>query len=101
MRTPRSNIRRAGRRKGRISASCRSRAIEFGTAPTILDCEAWVGVWRETWPRQAEMIPATTPWQTLFDDSAAYERFMGRWSLAAGAVFLDWLAPERGLRWLD
>ena len=36
-----------------------------------------------------------------FDDGEAYERFMGRWSRAAGAVFLDWLAPIEGARWLD
>jgi ubiquinone/menaquinone biosynthesis C-methylase UbiE len=36
-----------------------------------------------------------------FDDGAAYERFMGRWSRAAGAVFLDWVAPPREARWLD
>jgi len=36
-----------------------------------------------------------------FDDGAAYVRFMGRWSRAAGAVFLDWLAPPAGARWLD
>ena len=39
--------------------------------------------------------------QILFDDGAAYERYMGRWSQLAGDVFLDWLAPEKGLRWLD
>jgi SAM-dependent methyltransferase len=36
-----------------------------------------------------------------FDDGAAYERMMGRWSQLAGAIFLDWLAPPTGLRWLD
>jgi ubiquinone/menaquinone biosynthesis C-methylase UbiE len=36
-----------------------------------------------------------------FDDSAAYERFIGRWGRAAGAIFLDWLAPPAGARWLD
>ncbi len=36
-----------------------------------------------------------------FDDSAAYERFMGRWSRAVGEVFVDWLAPPAGARWLD
>lgn len=36
-----------------------------------------------------------------FDDAEAYERFMGRWSRSAGAVFLDWLDPPRGARWLD
>lgn len=36
-----------------------------------------------------------------FDDGAAYERYMGEWSRLAGETFLDWLAPESGLRWLD
>ncbi len=36
-----------------------------------------------------------------FDDSQAYERFMGRWSRAAAPVFLDWLAVRPGARWLD
>lgn len=36
-----------------------------------------------------------------FDDGAAYERYMGRWSQLVGAEFLAWLAPPPGLRWLD
>lgn len=36
-----------------------------------------------------------------FDDGEAYERFIGRWGRAAGAIFLDWLAPAAGARWLD
>ena len=36
-----------------------------------------------------------------FDDGSAYERFMGRWSRGAGNVFLDWVAPPSGARWLD
>ncbi len=36
-----------------------------------------------------------------FDDGAAYEAFMGRWSRLAGDVFLDWLAPPPGGRWID
>lgn len=36
-----------------------------------------------------------------FDDGAAYERAMGVWSRLAGEIFLDWLAPPSGLRWLD
>src|SRR4051812_24453230 len=36
-----------------------------------------------------------------FEDGAAYERMMGTWSRLAGSVFLDWLAPHPGLRWLD
>jgi SAM-dependent methyltransferase len=36
-----------------------------------------------------------------FDDGAAYEQGMGVWSRFAGEVFLDWLAPTSGWRWLD
>ncbi|HEX9953374.1 MAG TPA: methyltransferase domain-containing protein [Rubricoccaceae bacterium] len=39
--------------------------------------------------------------QIRFDDGAAYERYMGEWSRLAGETFLDWLALEPGLRWLD
>jgi SAM-dependent methyltransferase len=39
--------------------------------------------------------------QIKFDDGAAYERYMGKWSQLAGETFLDWLAPKSGLRWLD
>ena len=38
---------------------------------------------------------------TQFNDGAAYEQMMGRWSRLAGEIFLDWLAPRSGLRWLD
>ena len=36
-----------------------------------------------------------------FEDSAAYERCMGRWSRAVGPVFLDWMAPPSGACWLE
>jgi ubiquinone/menaquinone biosynthesis C-methylase UbiE len=36
-----------------------------------------------------------------FDDGAAYERMMGTWSRLVGNIFLDWLAPRAGLRWID
>jgi SAM-dependent methyltransferase len=39
--------------------------------------------------------------QIRFDDGAAYERYMGKWSQLAGETFLDWLALQAGLRWLD
>jgi ubiquinone/menaquinone biosynthesis C-methylase UbiE len=39
--------------------------------------------------------------QIRFDDGAAYERMMGAWSKLAGEIFLDWLAPRTGLRWID
>jgi ubiquinone/menaquinone biosynthesis C-methylase UbiE len=38
---------------------------------------------------------------SLFIDGQAYERLMGRWSRAAGEVFLDWLSLPKGLNWLD
>jgi SAM-dependent methyltransferase len=37
------------------------------------------------------------PW----DSDQPYEPFMGRWSRAAAALFLDWLDQPAGLRWLD
>jgi SAM-dependent methyltransferase len=39
--------------------------------------------------------------QIRFNDGAAYERYMGKWSQLAGKIFLDWLASIPGLRWLD
>jgi SAM-dependent methyltransferase len=39
--------------------------------------------------------------ENYFTDGAAYERLMGRWSVLAGAIFVDWLALPQGLRWLD
>jgi len=46
------------------------------------------------------MSPMTEQ-QIRFDDGAAYERMMGTWSRFAGDIFLDWLAPAAGLRWVD
>jgi len=42
-----------------------------------------------------------TETQSFFTDGEAYERMMGRWSRAAGDVFLDWLNLPSGLRWAD
>lgn len=39
--------------------------------------------------------------QIRFEDGAAYERFMGKWSRLAGEIFLDWIAVPPGLRWID
>jgi SAM-dependent methyltransferase len=39
--------------------------------------------------------------QIRFQDGGAYEKYMGKWSQLAGETFLDWLAPDPGLRWLD
>ena len=38
---------------------------------------------------------------STFNDGAAYERLMGRWSKLVGQEFLDWLAPPKGLSWVD
>ena len=39
--------------------------------------------------------------QIRFDDGAAYELFMGKWSQLAGDTFLRWLAPPDRWRWVD
>ena len=36
-----------------------------------------------------------------FDDSDAYERFMGQWTRAVGGVFLDWIESPANADWLD
>lgn len=43
--------------------------------------------------------PAELPF--VFDDGAAYELMMGRWSAVVARPFLDWLALPTGLAWLD
>jgi SAM-dependent methyltransferase len=39
--------------------------------------------------------------QIRFDDGAAYDELMVTWSRMAGEVFLPWLAPPTGRRWVD
>lgn len=36
-----------------------------------------------------------------FDDGAAYEQLMRRWSTAVGTVFLDWIDAPKDADWLD
>lgn len=43
----------------------------------------------------------STESEIRFDDGAAYEQMMGRWSALAGERFLDWIAVPDGARWLD
>jgi len=47
--------------------------------------------------------PADAPGEPrfVFDDGAAYERMMGRWSALVAQPSLDWLALPPGLAWLD
>lgn len=44
---------------------------------------------------------ASAPRPFVFDDGAAYELMMGRWSALVAHPFLDWLALPAGLEWLD
>ena len=39
--------------------------------------------------------------QIRYNDGAGYERYMGHWSRLAGDIFLNWLSPPPGLRWID
>ncbi|HMZ26187.1 MAG TPA: methyltransferase domain-containing protein [Elusimicrobiota bacterium] len=41
------------------------------------------------------------PGTIRFEDGAAYERYMGKWSQSVAVRLLDWLAPPPGWRWLD
>jgi len=49
---------------------------------------------------QRRTLPMAEP-QIRFDDGASYEQMMGIWSRLTGEIFLDWLAPPLGLRWID
>lgn len=44
--------------------------------------------------------PATDP-RIRFDDAEAYEQMMGHWSMLAGELFIDWLAPAPARHWVD
>ena len=59
----------------------------------------WIPSHLETWAQTGE-VPVVEH-QIRYDDGTGYERYMGRWSRLAGEVFLDWLAPRPGLRWID
>ena len=37
----------------------------------------------------------------LWGASDAYEQYMGRWSRKIAPLFVDWLAPPQGKRWID
>jgi SAM-dependent methyltransferase len=39
--------------------------------------------------------------QIRFEDGDSYERYMGAWTRSVGELFLDWLSPPPGLRWID
>jgi len=47
-----------------------------------------------------EPLPPQDP-RIRFDDGAAYEDFMGKWSRLVGDHFLRWLSPAAGWRWVD
>lgn len=39
--------------------------------------------------------------QTAWTDAAAYESYVGQWSRIIAPMFVQWLAPQSGLTWLD
>lgn len=39
--------------------------------------------------------------QDLWQSGDPYEYYMGRWSKLVAELFVDWLSPRLGLRWLD
>ena len=47
------------------------------------------------------MLQMSSTQPIKFTDGSAYERFMAPWSRSAGALFLDWVAPEPGRAWVD
>lgn len=51
--------------------------------------------WASSWTEPTVMAHMS------FDDSAAYERFIGTWGRTAGSMFLDWLDPPKQADWLD
>ncbi len=50
---------------------------------------------------ESAQAPASAPTPFVFDDGAAYERMMGRWSALVAPRFLAWLGLPGGLTWLD
>lgn len=66
------------------------------------------GVWREaakvgnrSSPPEGVPLSIMTTARFVFDDGAAYEQMMGRWSALVAPSFLDWLTLPDGLAWLD
>src|SRR5262249_30678828 len=92
---PPSLLRHAPANMGRARANARSRRAHAKR----LNRMAGPGYTGRDEP-DAGTAPMSEP-QIRFDDGAAYERMMGTWSRLAGAVFLDWLKPAPGLRWVD
>jgi len=62
-------------------------------------CTLSVGFITRRWQNLGN--PLMTNNTIRFDDGSAYEQYMGKWSRLAGEIFLNWLPPETGLRWLD
>jgi ubiquinone/menaquinone biosynthesis C-methylase UbiE len=50
---------------------------------------------------EVQEIPPMAEPTIRFNDGAVYERTMGIWSRQAGEIFINWLAPAQGLRWVD
>jgi ubiquinone/menaquinone biosynthesis C-methylase UbiE len=48
-----------------------------------------------------KLYPKKSVHEAIFEDGAAYERFMGRWSRLTGQLFVDWLQIQPHAKWLD
>ena len=46
-------------------------------------------------------MDSSTNTEIRFDDGAAYENMMGRWSALVAERFLEWIAVPNGARWVD
>lgn len=85
-------------RKGRVAlVGTLFRASKRVSCHRLLDEQFPYPIRRSFYRRIRRMVTE----EIRFDDGAAYERYMGKWSQFAGEAFLDWLAPKPGLRWLD
>lgn len=45
--------------------------------------------------------PMKSAYDTIFENGAAYERFMGRWSRQTGRQFVSWLRVPSRPKWLE
>src|SRR3954467_1582499 len=81
-------------RAGSLPSLCRFRT---GSQTIVGNFERGIGSNDRIARRQWSMADL----RIQFNDGAAYDQLMGRWSRLVGDIFLDWLAPAPSLRWID
>ena len=81
--------------------------VAFGSRGVIIQQGRWPGYGDFLTADEYQTAPIPRPTrremsehQIRFGDGAAHERMMGTWSRLAGGIFLDWLTPPPGLRWI-